>query len=56
MDDLCHVVHKSGLDCVRLVAGIFLDVSFSPELRGELVKHKKYSKPHVSNILIIHES
>lgn len=43
MDDLCHVVRNvCKVDCVRLVAGIFLDVSFSVELRSALLKHKKH--------------
>ena len=45
MDDLCHVVRNvCKVDCVRLVAGIFLDVSFSVELRSALLKHKKHGK------------
>ncbi|KAL5251969.1 hypothetical protein ACHWQZ_G014942 [Mnemiopsis leidyi] len=42
MDDLCHVINTCKMECVRLVAGIFLDVSFSDNLRGELLKHRKY--------------
>ncbi|XP_063678291.1 uncharacterized protein LOC134814173 [Bolinopsis microptera] len=42
MDDLCHVINTCRMDCVRLVAGIFLDVSFCDNLRGELLKHRKY--------------